>query len=65
MCSIHKNLYDADVLLQQARTRQEAITAYLKNPAPLVKTIAEQSADSPATAIQNDWVEQQVEVLLR
>ena len=62
--TVHKNLYDADVLLQQARARQEAIAAHLKNPVPLIKTIAGQSAASPATPIQNDWVKQQVEALL-
>ena len=62
--TVHKNLYDADVLLQQARARQEAIAAHLKNPVPLIKTIAGQSAAFPATPIQNDWVKQQVEALL-
>ncbi len=60
----HKNLYDADVQLQQTKARQAVITHYQENVDMLVSTI-HQRENNTVTSINKDWIQRQVNNLIQ
>ncbi len=60
----HKNLYDADVQLQQTITQQAAVTHYLVNPALLVAAIPNQKASTASAPSEKGWIHQQIDNLI-
>ena len=50
----HKDLYDADVQLQQAIDRQAAIDNYMKNPTSLVGAIHHRMATIESVSSEKD-----------
>ena len=60
----HKNLYDADVQLQQTITQQAAVIHYLADPALLVAAIHNQKASTASAPFEKGWIHQQVNDLI-
>ena len=59
----HKDLYNADVQLQQTIDRQATIDNYMKNPTSLTAAIRHRMATNEPVVSEKDWVHQQVDVL--
>ena len=61
----HKDLYDADVQLQQTRARQAAIAHYQEDVDALVSAIRRRKNAAAATSSDKEWIQQQVSDLIR
>ena len=62
---VHKDLYDADVQLQQTQVRQAAVDYYLEHTDTLVSAIEQRRTSAGRTSVKEDWVQQQVGDLIQ
>ena len=60
----HKNLYDADVQLQQTINQQAAVTHYLADLALLVAVVHNRKPSTASAPFQKGWIHQQVDDLI-
>ena len=62
---VHKDLYDADVQLQQTQARQAAVDYYLEHTDTLISAIEQRRTSAGITSVREDWVQQQVSDLMQ
>ena len=62
---VHKDLYDADVQLQQTQARQAAVDYYLEHTDTLVSAIEQRRTSAGINSVREDWVQQQVSDLMQ